>query len=238
MMDARIVEAEKLADEADALCEAEDFPKAEAPARKALLLREEILGKDHLDVAKSLGVLAVIHMNLGNAASAIPLAQRSADIYEAAGDAKRKEFAAMLDTLAQLQSFVGKLDDACTTATRAMEEMTRAVGTDHPELASTLLTVAMLTVEIGEQETAIELYGNARKMFEKAEGWEVHQALSLRGEADAHLSLSEPAKARACVIRALEIATPKLGPEHRMVDELAITLEEIERILKPSAALN
>jgi tetratricopeptide (TPR) repeat protein len=237
-MDERLVQAEALAAEADALCAADDFAHAEAPARKALLLREAALGKEHLDVAKSLGVLAIVHMNLGNAATALPLAQRSADIYEAAGDAKRKDFAATLDTVAQLHSVLGNLEDACSTATRALEEMTTAVGDGHPELASTMLTVAMLTVEIGETETAIELYERARAIFVAAKGWEVHEALSYRGEADAHRMEGDLQKARACCIRALEIATPKLGPEHRMVDELAITLEEIERAINPPAVLN
>lgn len=232
-MDERLDEARKLADEADRLCESGDYAKAEAPAKRALLLREGALGKEHLEVAKSLGVLAIVHMNLGHSASALPLAQRSASIYEAGGDSTRKEFAATLDTIAQLHSLLGQLDEACGIATQAMEEMVKVTGDRHPEFASTILTVAMLTVEIGEVETGLSLYDRARKIFEASTGWELHQALALRGAADAHLALGESAKARACVIRALEIATPKVGPEHPMVDEMAVKLDEIDKIEKP-----
>ncbi len=230
----RLKEALALAEEADRLCETGDYAKAETPARKALLLREAVLGKEHLDVAKSLGVLAIVQMNLRATVSALPLAQRSARIYEAGGDPTRKEFAATLDTIAQLHSLLGQLDEACGAATQAMEEMVKVTGDRHPEFASTVLTVAMLTVEIGEVETGLSLYDRARTIFEASTGWEVHQALALRGAADAHLALGQPAKARACVIRALEIATPKVGPEHPMVDELALKLDEIEKLDKPT----
>ena len=235
-MDERLEEARKLAEETERLCDAGSFVQAEAIAKKALLIREETLGKEHALVAQSLRALAIVQMNMGNAGSALPLAKRSAKIYGAGGDATRKDYAATLDTIAQLHSLLGQLDEACSTATDAMEEMATAVGAEHPELASTILTVAMLTVDIGEAETGLELYARARKIFEKNKGWEVHEALSWRGAADAHLALGEPQKARAACLRALEIASPKLRSDHPMLHEIVKTLDEIGK--PPSAALN
>lgn len=236
MDDARLEEARKMAEDTERLCEAGDFPQAEALAKKALRIREEILGKEHALVAQSLRSLAIVHMNRGHAMSALPLAKRSAAIYEAGGDATRKDYAATLDTIAQLHSLLGQLDEACSAATDAMEEMAKAMGDRHPEFASCVLTVAMLTVDIGEAETGLELYERARKIFEANDGWEVHEALAWRGAADAHLALGEPERARAACLRALEIASPKMRPDHPMLDEIMKTLDEIGK--PPSAALN
>jgi tetratricopeptide (TPR) repeat protein len=235
-MDDRLEEARKLVEETEKLCDAGSFVQAEALAKKALRIREELLGKEHALVAQALRSLAVVQMNMGHAMSALPLAKRSATIYEAGGDATRKDYAATLDTVAQLHSLLGQLDEACGAATDAMEEMAKAMGDRHPELASVILTVAMLTVDIGEAETGLELYERARKIFEANDGWEVHEALSWRGAADAHLALGEPKKARAACIRALEIASPKLRADHPMLHEIVKTLDEIGK--PPSAALN
>jgi len=72
--------------EVEQLYEAGKHDQAESIAKRALAMREKVLGPDHLDVAASLTILAVVYEALKRRAEAEPLYKRALAISEKADE--------------------------------------------------------------------------------------------------------------------------------------------------------
>jgi CHAT domain-containing protein/tetratricopeptide (TPR) repeat protein len=119
----------------------------------------------------------------------------------------------------------GKYDAAIPLAERALAIYEKALGSDHPQLAVTLDTLAGLYVAKGDYEKAESFYLRALAVFEKALGPDHPElAATLNNLAALYAAKGDYTKAEALYLRDLAITEKALGQDH---PDLAATLNNL-----------
>ncbi len=95
------------------------YARAEKLHKRALAIRERVLGPTHADVARSLTNLAALYYAQGRYVATEPLLKRALGIVEELRGPEHAEFADALDNYADLLKTTGAHDEAATLAARA-----------------------------------------------------------------------------------------------------------------------
>ena len=169
-VDARLVEAQKAYQESGELAKAGRYADAIPKAERALALREEVLGKSHLDVALSLNRLGNLYQMQGLYRRAEPLYLRSLAIREAALDKNHPSIAASLNNLAVIYSDQGLYGQAEPLYLRALSIHEAIAGSNHPDVAKMLSNLATLYCQQGLYDRAEPLLQRALAIDEAALG--------------------------------------------------------------------
>ncbi|MCY7391555.1 MAG: tetratricopeptide repeat protein, partial [Leptolyngbyaceae cyanobacterium CAN_BIN12] len=111
------------------------YVEAEVPYRKALEIRERLLGKKHSDTATSLNNLAELYESQGRYSEAEPLLVRSLHIYETQLGADHPDTATSLNNLALLYNSQGRYSEAEPLLVRSLHTYETQLGADHPDTA-------------------------------------------------------------------------------------------------------
>ena len=88
------------------------YARAEAYQKRALVMRQKLLGPHHPEVAQSLNNLAHLYTKLDRDEEAEPLYKQAAAIWEKAGEAERRNLATALKNLAELYDSQGRYAEA------------------------------------------------------------------------------------------------------------------------------
>lgn len=114
---------------------AEDrFAEAEPAIKQSLAIREKLLGRDHVDVARSLNNLADLYQRQGRFAEAEPLFKRALDIREHTVGPDHPDTAASVNNLAALYLAEGRSADALPLVERMMASGRAQLGVALPVL--------------------------------------------------------------------------------------------------------
>jgi tetratricopeptide (TPR) repeat protein len=202
--------------------------EAEPLLRRALAVREQVLGPEHPDVATSLDNLAQLYGATGRPAEAEPLYRRALAVRERALGPEHPRFAESLGCLGLFYLGTGRRAEAEPLIERALATYERTLGPGHPDLAYLLSHWAWLYHKPGRHAEAEPLYRRALAVAEQTLGSEhPHVAIYLRKLARLHQDAGRPAEAEPLLRRALAIGETALGPEHR---DLATSLDNLAEI--------
>ncbi len=120
------------------------FARGEPFARRAVAVRERVLGPGHPDVARDVAALAAILDGLGRHAEAEALHRRALAVFERRGRRERREVASVLGNLAACVHEAGRATEAEPLARRARAMTKRLLGPNHPDVALASSNLAVI----------------------------------------------------------------------------------------------
>ena len=144
------------------------YKEAEPIQRRALEIREKVLGPNHPDTATSLNNLAGIYSSQGQYKEAEPLLKRALEINEKALGPDHPNTAISLNNLAEIYRSQGQYKEAEPLLKRALEIREKALGPDHPDTATSLNNLAAIYRNQGQHKEAEPLLKRALEINEKA----------------------------------------------------------------------
>lgn len=189
---------------------------------RALMIREQLLGLEHPDVAESLDLLAALYHKQGRYADEEPLFQRIISYREKALGLEHPDLARSLYGLGKCYYRQGKYAEAESVLLQALAIFREALGTDN---ANTLSRLGILYWEHGRYAEAEPLLQQALTIFERVLGPthpDVANGLTRLGIL--YKAQGRYTEALPLYQRALSILEKTLGAEHR---DVAISLNNI-----------
>ena len=144
------------------------YGEAEPLYRRALAIREKVLGPDHLDVAKTLSSLASLFYRVQNYPErAEPLLKRALAILEKNLGPEDPEVAGMLNSLAGRLREQGKFTEAEPLFLRSLAIREKVLGPEHADFVKSLLGIASFYAEQGKYTEAEPFYQRSLEILEK-----------------------------------------------------------------------
>lgn len=212
------LEADRLDAEVKELRQSEQLIQAVPLAQRALALREKELGLQHPDVGMSVGMLALLYMDLGEHSEAETLFRRSLEIFENAFGPEDRQAAVWQSNLGVLYLRQGRYAEAEPLFAHAIATLERALGGEHEELKPILNNLGTALMEQGRFSEAEKLIKRSLAISERASGLEsLDFALSLNNLAAVYLEQNLVAEAEPLLVRSLAIAKKAVGPQHSKV---------------------
>jgi CHAT domain-containing protein/Tfp pilus assembly protein PilF len=212
---AQLDEAQQLTERAQELRKSGKYAEASPLAERALSLREQALGPEHLTVADALHLVALLYDDRHEYAKAEAPNLRALAIREKALGPDHPDVALSLFNLAWLAKVKQDFAQAESLYKRTLDIQERALGPDHRDVAATLNDMAVLYNQQGDHDAAIRVNRRVLEMRERTLGVEAPGvALSLNNLARTLELRGEYAEAAAQLQRALTIREKTDGPDH------------------------
>src|SRR6266516_4683472 len=207
--------------------------EAEPLYQRALAIREQVLGPEHLDTAQSLYNLARLYYDEGRYAEGERLYRRALKIREKELGAEHLDTAQCLNSLALLYWAWGKDSEAEPLYQRALPIREKQLGPEHPDTAHCLNNLALLYVSQGKYAEGERLHRRVLAIREQVLGPDhPDTAQSLQNVAGLYYAegdQSKYAEAERLYQRSLTIREQVLGPEHlqtaKSLNNLALLYE-------------
>lgn len=140
------------------------FAEAEAMFRRSLAIREK--GNDAALTAVGVGNLAQVIHEQGRLDEAERLYNRALDLFRNAGQADTVSAAKVMNNLAVLHLLKKQPDLAGPLYERALALREKALGSQHPDVATALLSYAIYLLDRGRLDDAIETYARGSDINE------------------------------------------------------------------------
>ncbi|MBN2371961.1 MAG: CHAT domain-containing protein [Vicinamibacteria bacterium] len=205
-------------------------PETKEAVSRALILRERLLGPEHLDVAMSANLFAIVLSDSGENAEARPLYERALAIREKALGPEHPEVAKVLDNLGFLEWEIGEHAAARRRFERALAINEKALGPDDPQTARSLDNLGGITRWMGDFVEARALHERALAVAEKSSGSDHPDvAVTLNNLANVLFDTGDYSAALRLFERSVAIREKALGPEH---PKLAVALTNLGLILE------
>jgi tetratricopeptide (TPR) repeat protein/predicted Ser/Thr protein kinase len=119
---------------------------------RTLALQEKELGPEHVDLALTLNIMAVVQKGQTRFAEARVSSQRALALREKLLGPEHPEVAASLHVLGSIVREMEDLPTALALTQRALTLRERALGPEHPEVASSANNLAIILTELGRLE--------------------------------------------------------------------------------------
>jgi len=192
------------------------YAEAQLLVRRALAIRDKVLGPEHYDTTVSLNSLGYILSSQGDYEGARPFYERALAIREKALGAEHLDTATSLNNLAELLLRSQRdYEGARPLHERALAIREKALGAEHPLTAATLNNLGFLLKSQGDYAAARPLLERALAIHEKVLGPEhPSTATSLNNLALMLDAQGDYEAARPLYERALAIREKVLGAEH------------------------
>jgi Tfp pilus assembly protein PilF len=192
-----------------------DYAAGRPLLERAVAIREQALGEEHLDTAQSLSNLAGLLQDQGDLAGARPFYERALAITEKALGSEHPFTATNLSNLAVLLQAQGDLASARPLKERALAIREAALGPEHRDTAISLNNLALLLQAQGDLDGARPLFERALAILKKVLGPEHPNTNRARSNlADLRLAQSASSEALALSESALAAHDKALGAEH------------------------
>jgi tetratricopeptide (TPR) repeat protein len=214
-------EAARLLDHTGAyLLEYARYSQAEQFHQQALAIREQILGREHPDVATSLMHLAKIYHYQGNYPRAEPIFQRALTIYEQVLGPEHPDVAYCINFLGELYYSQGKFDLAESLWMRALDIRKRFLGPENTLISECLNNLGILYHYQDKYAQGERLLTQALTMGERTIGPEhPEQAYIIDNLARLYRDTGKYAQAEVLFQQALALRERTLGLNHPLVAE-------------------
>jgi nephrocystin-3 len=124
--------------------------------QKALVIRKDCLGKDHLDVATSLNNMAEIYGSQSNYKQSLDLNQKALLIRKASLGELHPDIAESLDNMALDHNGQGNYDVALELSKQALKIRKTCFGENHPHVAASFNNLACIYEDLGNYDKALE----------------------------------------------------------------------------------
>jgi len=213
--DSEVQEARQLHEQAVALYKSSNDQQALPLAKRALEIRERVLGSEHLDTAASMRNLAQLYRVTNDYSRAEELCKRVLEIRERLAGPQHLDTAESLQDLANIYYTTGAYASAEPLYQRALAIRATVLGPEHPSVAESLRGVTRAFRQLGRYAQAEPLARRAVAIDEKVFGTEhPNTANSLLQLGNLQVSMGAYASAEASFQRALAIQEKVRGPEH------------------------
>ncbi|MDT7778630.1 MAG: hypothetical protein QOC99_1142 [Acidobacteriota bacterium] len=194
------------------------FAEARVPLRRALEIRERVLGPDDLLVAETLGTLASAYESTGDYASAEPLKLRALRIMEKALGPNHPRVARELTGLGGFYRELGDELKAEEMYQRSFAIFEKIGQTENPVVATLLNDLGSIYYARGDYPNAAKYFDRSRALWESLLGPDnFHIAASYTHLGRVAYDAGDYAKAEAMFRHALALAEKGLGQEHTSV---------------------
>jgi CHAT domain-containing protein len=213
--DRQLHEAQRLNAESLRLYNSGKYDEALSLVERAVEIRRNELGPEHLDVANSLRILAIIYRAKGETAKAEPIQQLVLSIREKRLGPEHPLVAQTLHNLANIYDDSGNPAKAEQFYRRGLAIGEKALGPEHPQVATSLNSLAIINLDKGDYARAEQLQQRALAIREKMlEPGHPHIGTSLNNLAALYASMGDYLKAEQLYRRAMALQEKTQGPEH------------------------
>ena len=211
------------------LYERGQYAEAMSLCQHALMIREQLLGPDHPDVATSLNDLAVLCISLRKFDQVEPLCLRALAIQERALGPEHPDVAVTLNDLAMIYYLEGRYEQIEPLYIRAIAIFEKEPGPPHSNTATALNNLAKLYVTQKKYAEAEILMRRALDIREQVYGPDHPDvANSLHNLALLFVACGKLLEAETSFQDAIVMQEKILGPSHRSLTE---TLIDMARLL-------
>ena len=201
------------------------YADADPLYKRGLAILEKTLGRDHAGVGVALNNLGELYWQQGRYAEAEPLLKRSIAIHEARG---HHNVGAPLLNLATLYWTQRRYAEAEPLLKRSLATLEKALGHEHPGIATALNNLASLYLTQGRHIESEALYKRSLALSETAHGREhPNVAVPLNNLGDIYAAQRRYAEAERLYERSLSIFETTMGREHPLV---ATALNSLARL--------
>lgn len=225
------------------------YTEAELLLTRAISIREQCVGPEHLDTAQSLNNLGWLYDHMGKYEQAVLLHQRALAIREKGLGPESPPVAESLNRLAVLYRHQLQYDQAEQLHRRALEIREKQLGPEHSDTAESLNNLGLLYSDMKRYGEAESLLMRSLAVREKRLGMEHPDvAESLNNLAFLYDFQERYAEAEPIHLRALAIREKHLGPEHPNVAQSLTNLawlydklkryEEAEQLFQRTLAID
>lgn len=207
-----------------------DYAEAEPLLRRAVDIRESMLGSDDPAIApatiEALISLASLYLNTGDLNKAEPLLQRAQEVCNKFLGLEHELTALTLNELGVLYQRAGDYLRAEALYKHSLELREKLLGPAHPDTVFVLENLASIYQATGDYPTAISLVRRVLAAYARVNELNaINIADGMSALADLYLYNSDTEKALTLYERALEIREEELGPENSMT---ARSLDQLE----------
>ncbi|GAB6051221.1 CHAT domain-containing protein [Magnetospira thiophila] len=197
------------------------YTEAEPQYKRALAIREKVLGPDNVATASVINNLALLYQAQGRYAEAEPLYKRALAIMEKTMGTEHPHVAYPLKGLGWLYYLQRRYAEAEPLFKRALAIREKVLGPDNVDTAWVINNLAALYRVQARYAEAEPLYKKSMAIFEKASGpWSTDVASGLNNLALLYNSQARYAEAVPLYKRALAIQVKVYGADH---PEVALT---------------
>ena len=191
------------------------YSQAEGFHKKALMIRKNIFGEDHTDVASSYNNLASVYCTLGKYNQAKELHEKALVIWGKINGEDHVDVARSYNNLASVYSSLGEYNQAKELYEKALVIWKKINVEDHVDVATCYNNLASAYSSLGEYNQAKELNEKAlmirKKIFDEDHA---DIASSYNNLAGVYFNLQEYNKAKELNKKALTIRKKIFGEDH------------------------
>jgi tetratricopeptide (TPR) repeat protein len=231
--------ANLLSETASYLHEKGQYAQARPLYERALAIREQLLGKEHPEIAESLNDLASLYHITGKYAQAKPLYERALEIVDAIlskedeeSDIKKlhQKRATSFNNLGSLHKAQRLFEEAKPYYEKALDIWENILQEESANLAATLNNLAGLYEAQGEYDTAKPMYEKALDIWnEVVEDDHPNISATINNLGGLYKAMGEDDKVQPLLEQALAIRENALGEEH---PDVAISLNNLAEFYK------
>jgi tetratricopeptide (TPR) repeat protein len=187
-------------------------------AKKALVLRKELVGAFHPEVAMYLNNLAQLYSQIGQYDKALPFQEQAMVAYKKSLGDEHLDYVTSVNNLALLYFKMGQYEKALPLNELALITYKKSLGEVHPDVAMSLNNQAKVYSKMGQYDKALQLQEQACIIYKKSQG-ENHSnvAISLGNLAQVYSDMGQYKKALQLSEQALKIDKKAFGNEHPKV---------------------
>jgi hypothetical protein len=186
-----------------------------AQLERALALRRQVLGPDHLHTLTTLNNLATAYQHAGKMAEAITLFEQARDALVKKLAADHPDALAVLHNLALAYRLAGRTAAAIALFERVRDVRVNKLGANHPHTLLTLHNLAGAYQAAGRTAEAIAIFEQVRDAQVKQLGADHPLTLTtLNNLATAYLDAGNPAEAVAIFEQVRDANVKQLGADH------------------------
>ena len=191
------------------------FAKAKDYFERALEIRKEQFGPNHVDVAASYNNLGMVYRDTGEFAKAQDYYERALEIRKEQLGPNHVDVAASYNNLGMVYRDTGEFAKAQDYYERALEIRKEQLGPNCVDVAASYNNLGNVYRDTGEFAKAKDYYERAMEIQKEQLGPNhVHVATSYNNLGTVYHDTGEFAKAKDYYERALEIRNEQLGPNH------------------------
>ena len=194
------------------------YSQAEGFHQKALMIRKNIFGEDHTDVALSYNNLASVYSSLAEYNQAKELYEKALVIWKKINVEDHVDVATCYNNLASVYISLGKYNQAKELCEKALMIRKKIFGEDHADIASSYINLAVVYCRLGKYNQAKELHEKALVICKRFFGEDHTQtASSYFNLAKVYRNLEEYNQAKKLTEKALIIWKKIFGEDHAHV---------------------
>lgn len=214
--------AQRLYDEAQEHLERGDFTTARQLHQQALALREEHLGPDHPDTARSLTGIAGVVLEQGEFPVARSLLERALEIQQQLPEHEHLDIARTLDNLGITRFVLGDPLQGRHLVEQAFALREKLLGNEHPDTIESMNHLGIILNRLGERDRALQIHRQALAICERVFGEQHRKTIESPNYLAVKLARNHHtySQARTLYERALASSEQVLGTAHPMTMQL------------------